>query len=163
MTTDRSHPLTLLQVAAVLALGAGLTLVRAQEPEPAARALPELAVESLGEPIRTMRRAGDFLIPKPAARGWYFLTSYHPISRNPLPLQYALVDLDTGTAVIRTTEPSGAFVGGWHNNGILGADGHFYLGHYAKAGIWDFDRATAELTWLEPAILSIPPMSAASA
>src|SRR5690606_14493656 len=112
----------------------------------AAHAAP-LPAEDLGEPIRTMRRSGDFLITKPNG-GWWFLTSYNPVARNYLPLQAIIVDLDTATATTTTLQPGGAFVHGWHNPGILAHDGTFWIGHYARVGLWRFDPRDGSLTYV---------------
>jgi hypothetical protein len=133
----------------MLALLLAALLLPAQEPAPEAPPPPPatLPEENLGEPIRVMRRSGDFLFPKPDG-GWYFLTSYNPVGRNTLPLQYALVDLTTGAVRTAKVEPSGAFVEGWHNQGVAARDGNYYLGHYARVGLWRFDPRTAALTYL---------------
>lgn len=103
----------------------------------------QLDVEDLGVPVRTMRRGDEFLVPKPEL-GWWLITSYNPVSRNSLPLQAYIIDLDSGEVEMTKREPSGALY-----RGLMGQDGMFYMGHYAKMGMWRFDPAEGSLEWID--------------
>jgi len=103
-----------------------------------------LPVENLGVPVRTMRRAGEFLIPKPEGKGWWFLTCYNPVARNSLPCQICIVDLSTRQVRLITRQPSGVL-----QNCVAGQDGMYYLGHYAKTGIWQFHPGSGDLQWID--------------
>jgi len=111
--------------------------------------LRPLTVEDLGVPVRTMRRVGEYLVPKPGGRGWWFLTSYNPVKRNTMPLQVYIVDLDTKDVTTRELMPSGALCHTINSKGLTGLDGKFYIGHYAKMGIWRFDPEDGSLEWID--------------
>ena len=112
-----------------------------------------LPVEDLGVPVSTMRRSGDFRVPKPEGKGWWFITSYNPVKRNTMPLQVYIVDLDTKQVTMRKLKPSGALCQTINNRGFMGRDGKFYIGHYAKTGLWVFDPNDGSLAYVDfPAI-----------
>jgi len=121
----------------------------AGEPPLAFENVKPLEVEELGVPLRTMRRSGDFLVPKPEGKGWWFITSYNPVRRNSLPIQVFIIDLDSHEVRRAEMQPSGALCRSINNRGILGQDGKFYIGHYARMGIWTFDPADGSLEYLD--------------
>jgi len=129
---------------AVLLAAFLLTCAAAAAPAP-----PPLVVEDLGTPLRTMRRSGDFLVPKPEGRGWWFVTSYNPVRRNKLPIQIYIIDLDNKKVRMIRREPSGALCQTLGNKGIMGQDGKFYIGHYAKMGMWIFDPADGSMDYVD--------------
>ena len=104
---------------------------------------PPLNAEALGQPLQTMRRSGDILVPKPDGAGWYFITSYNPIARNKLPCQFYIVDLDTGAVTMKKIMPSGGLY-----KAVIGRDGKAYIGHYAAIGLHIFDPRDASWEWL---------------
>lgn len=107
-----------------------------------------LAVENLGVPLSTMRRSGDFLIPKADNKGWWFVTSYNPMRRNPMHGQLFIVDLDTRKVRMQMGEPTGGgLFYGWSNKGLTGADGKYYIAQYGSIGVWIFDPADGSMTW----------------
>jgi hypothetical protein len=131
-------------VATALLAGIGL----AADP-PAWGDVKPLAVEDLGSPLRTMRRAGEFVVPKPGGQGWWFITSYNPVSRNELPIQMFIVDLNTREVKRSERQPSGGFYESWSNHGLMGRDGRFYIGHYGKIGAWVFSPADGAMEYVD--------------
>ena len=115
-------------------------------PEAANRPLP---VEDLGVPVSTMRRSGEFLVPRPEAIGWWFITSYNPVRTNELPLQVYIIDLETKEVKMSKRRPSGGLCHTINSKGLMGQDGKFYIGHYAKMGIWQFDPEDGSLDYLD--------------
>ncbi|MDP6113869.1 MAG: hypothetical protein QGF00_25355 [Planctomycetota bacterium] len=108
-----------------------------------------LNVEDLGVPVSTMRRMGDFLVPKPGQKGWWFITSYNPVRRNTLPIQIYIVDLDARKVKMVKSNPSGALCYSLNSKGVMAGDGRFYMGHYAKTGVWRFDPGDGSLEFID--------------
>jgi len=108
-----------------------------------------LAIEDLGVPVRTMRRSGDFLIPKPGGKGWWFLTSYNPMRRNPMKNQIFVIDLDSKKYRVVWGPPGGGLSYGWSNRGLQGPDGLYYISHYGKVGLYAFAPKDGSIEWID--------------
>lgn len=108
-----------------------------------------LAVEDLGEPVRSMRQGGSFTIPKPDGKGWWYVTCYNPLRRNALPNQVYVVDLDTRKVTMRKEMPAGAIISPLNFNEVVGKDGKYYLPFLGTPlGMWSFDPKDGSLKWL---------------
>jgi len=111
--------------------------------------VPSLQVQDLGVPVRTMRRSGDFLIPKPQNLGWWFVTSYNPLRRNPLNNQIFVVDLDRKTYNVVWGPPAGGLAYGWANKGVTAPDGTRYICHSSRVGLYAFRPRDGAIEWID--------------
>lgn len=141
MTASRSV-LAALFVVFVAAAAFGQAWVDIEKAQP-------LKIESLGEPVRSMRYSGNFLIPKPEQKGWWFVLCYNPQRRNSLPCQFYVVDLDTHKVTMEKRMPAGAAMTTIGTPGVTGKDGKFYMPFLgAPLGMWSFEPRDGSIQWL---------------
>jgi len=105
--------------------------------------------EDLGAPVRTMRRGGDFFIPKPGDKGWWFVTSYNPMYRSAISNQIFVVDLDAKTYRVVWGPAGGGLSYGWNNQGVTAPDGTRYICQYGKMGLFAFNPKDSAMEWID--------------
>jgi len=114
--------------------------IAAETETAAAPQVKPLAVEDLGVPVRTMRRAGDFLVPKAGNAGWWLITSYNPMRRSNIKNQIYVIDLNAKTYRIIWGPAGGGLLQSWGNKGLAGPDERFYIAQYGQVGLWELNR-----------------------